>query len=150
MLGWFITLSCLYGLLLLVLFIKLGAITTENQGSAVRFIELEDGVKWAKQDLRILFRHLLVNDAKAEDGRYGREGRYERTSLELLTRRIDESRGDFYNEINRVRVVTLPSGKVVSTQEALELITDYLGLEVEVTPPTCETKKLIKKTKETK
>jgi hypothetical protein len=55
-------------------------------------------------------------------------------SIDLLNREI------VYNN-----EVTLPSGKLVTIKEALVLITDYLDLEVEETPATETTSKLIKR-----
>lgn len=92
----------------------------------------KSSISQSSEDVRRILSVLNIRSTKEMETCY--LGRPLLDSIEQLSREIV-----YKNE------VTLPSGKLVTVQEALLLITDYLDLEVEVTPATKTNRKLIKK-----
>jgi hypothetical protein len=126
--------------LLLILFIKTDSVANSNAALLKHLdkrsvdikIPAKPSIIQSSEDVRRILSVLNIRSTADMETVY--RGHPCMNSLETLSRDIVNN-----NE------VTLPSGKLVTVQEALVLITDYLDLEVEVTPATKTTSKLIKR-----
>jgi hypothetical protein len=126
--------------LLLILFIKTDSVANNNAALLKHLdkrsvdikIPAKPSISQSSEDVRRILSVLNIRSTADMETIY--RGHPCMNSLERLSRDI----------VNNNQV-TLPSGKLVTVQEALVLITDYLDLEVEVTPATETTSKLIKR-----